>query len=76
VTVPTLVVQGENDEYGTWAQVAAILRAVVGPISTVRMPACGHSPHVDQRELTLGAMTSFAMAHLGNQKSALPATSK
>jgi pimeloyl-ACP methyl ester carboxylesterase len=63
VTVPTLVVQGDNDEYGTWEQVTAIERAVVGQVATVRVPACGHSPHVDQRERTLEAMASFAKAH-------------
>ena len=63
VTAPTLVVQGEKDEYGTWAQVAAIERALAGQVTTVRVPACGHSPHVDQRERTLDAMASFAKAH-------------
>jgi pimeloyl-ACP methyl ester carboxylesterase len=55
--------KGDNDEYGTWEQVTTIERAVVGQVATVRVPACRHSPHVDQRERTLEAMASFAKAH-------------
>jgi pimeloyl-ACP methyl ester carboxylesterase len=59
ITVPTLVVQGEQDEYGTWAQVKAIEGGVRAPVTAVRLSECGHSPHKDQRHATLDAMTTF-----------------
>jgi pimeloyl-ACP methyl ester carboxylesterase len=45
VRCPTLVVQGTADPYGTLAQVESIVRSVAGPVDTVLLPGCGHSPH-------------------------------
>ena len=56
---PTLVIQGADDEYGTVAQVDAIARQVAGPCEVAILPECGHSPHRDQPEATLAAMTTF-----------------
>jgi pimeloyl-ACP methyl ester carboxylesterase len=58
ITCPMLVIQGENDEYGTLAQVAAIQRRVPGT-QTLTLPRCGHSPHRDQPEITLGVISKF-----------------
>jgi pimeloyl-ACP methyl ester carboxylesterase len=58
ITVPVLVIQGEDDEYGTAAQVESIARRVAGA-ETLMLPACGHSPQRDQPEATLGAIASF-----------------
>ena len=57
--MPVLVIQGENDEYGTLAQVRAIEQGCQGPVQTVVLANCGHSPHVDQPNRTLTAMTNF-----------------
>ncbi len=59
ITCPVLIIQGENDEYGTVRQIEAITRQVPGPVESVLLPDCGHSPHRDQRERTLAAMTDF-----------------
>ena len=59
VHAPTLVIQGDDDEYGTVAQVDAIRRQLGAPCETLMLPACGHSPHRDQRERTLAAMSDF-----------------
>ena len=58
ITCPTLVIQGENDEYGTLAQVEAIQRRVPATQSLI-LPRCGHSPHRDQPTLTLDAIFKF-----------------
>lgn len=50
VTCPTLVLQGEDDEYGTPAQVTAIARGVSGPVETALIPGCAHVPHHQARE--------------------------
>lgn len=59
ITAPMLVVQGEDDEYGTWAQVEAIQRGAGGPVEVLAVPACGHSPHREHPGLVLDAMARF-----------------
>jgi pimeloyl-ACP methyl ester carboxylesterase len=59
ISSPLLVIQGENDEYGTLAQVDAIVRGVSGRTETLIIPDCGHSPHLQTREATLKGMTAF-----------------
>jgi pimeloyl-ACP methyl ester carboxylesterase len=59
ITVPTLVVQGEDDEYGSWKHVESIQRQSSGPVQTLLLPRCGHAPHAEQRDATLAAMTRF-----------------
>src|ERR1700730_4955978 len=58
ITCPTFVIQGENDEYGTLAQVEAIQRRLRGT-QTLILPRCRHSPHRDQPNLTLDAISKF-----------------
>jgi pimeloyl-ACP methyl ester carboxylesterase len=59
ITCPTLVIQGENDEYGTVAHVEAIRRRVPGAQALI-LPRCGHSPHRDQPDIALDAICKFA----------------
>lgn len=58
VTVRTLVIQGEDDAYGTLAQVEAIERDV-RIAKRVVFPKCGHAPHRELPEQTLTAMLAF-----------------
>jgi pimeloyl-ACP methyl ester carboxylesterase len=58
IRCPILCIQGEQDEYGTMAQVLAIQQQV--PATQVLMlPNCKHSPHRDQPEATLNRMSEF-----------------
>jgi pimeloyl-ACP methyl ester carboxylesterase len=59
VAVPVLVIQGEGDEYGTLRQVEAIERQSGGTVQSVVLADCGHTPHRDQAERTLGAIARF-----------------
>lgn len=59
IHVPTLVIQGEDDEYGTMRQVEAITRQIAGPVETRILPGCGHTPHRDQAERVLAEMVRF-----------------
>ncbi len=68
VRVPVLVVQGEDDEYGTAAQVDAVVRGVSGPAESLLLPRCGHAPHRDRPEETLAAMARFAARLDGERK--------
>jgi pimeloyl-ACP methyl ester carboxylesterase len=59
IETPLLVIQGREDEYGTLAQVDAIASGVAGPVETLVLDACGHVPHREQPERTLGAVVDF-----------------
>ena len=57
---PVLLIQGEDDPYGTVAQLEAIARQVSGPVKTVMLPDCGHSPHQSlQKDATIAAIVRF-----------------
>jgi pimeloyl-ACP methyl ester carboxylesterase len=59
IQVPILILQGQDDEYGTWKQVEAIERQAGGPVDAIALANCGHSPHREQPERTLQAMAEF-----------------
>jgi pimeloyl-ACP methyl ester carboxylesterase len=59
ITCPVLAIQGFDDEYGTMAQVDAVTRQVGGPVETLRLDRCGHSPHRDQPAAVLEALARF-----------------
>lgn len=60
VKCPVLIIQGEEDQYGTVAQVEAIARQVSGPVETVMLPDCAHSPHQSvQKDATIAAIAQF-----------------
>jgi pimeloyl-ACP methyl ester carboxylesterase len=59
VRCPVLVLQGEDDAYGTPAQLEALTAGCGGPVETRLLPRCGHSPHRQQREATLAAMAAY-----------------
>jgi pimeloyl-ACP methyl ester carboxylesterase len=57
--VPTLVIQGEDDEYGTLAQVDAISEAAPGPVTRCVLANCRHSPHRDQEKVVIAAVKAW-----------------
>lgn len=59
IKCPLLAIQGEDDEYGTMAQLDAIQARAGGPCELLKLPACGHSPHKDRPAQVLDAVISF-----------------
>ncbi len=59
ITAPVLILQGENDEYGTVRQVEAIVDGVSGPAEALLLPGAGHSPHRDRPAEMLDAVVRF-----------------
>jgi pimeloyl-ACP methyl ester carboxylesterase len=59
VRVPTLLIQGLRDEYGTKKQVDAIASAMAGHAETLVLDQSGHTPHVDQRSTVEAVMADF-----------------
>jgi pimeloyl-ACP methyl ester carboxylesterase len=58
IRCPVLCIQGEQDEYGTIRQVQAVQARVPGA-EILMLPECKHSPHRDQPERTLKAISEF-----------------
>ena len=59
IDAPVLVVQGEDDEYGTTRQLELIEAGTAGPFEGLLLPDCRHAPHLDQPDATLAAVRSF-----------------
>ncbi len=59
IDCPVLAIQGENDEYGTIAQLQAIAGKVSGRSEYLLIPDCGHIPHHQARIQVLREMTQF-----------------
>ncbi len=58
ITVPFLAIQGENDQYGSYAQLMTIKKNA--PKSDIyHFPACGHTPHLQHKEKTLQMISDF-----------------
>lgn len=62
IRCPLLAVQGEDDEYGTMAQITGI-RDRLPSTELLALPRCGHSPHRDQPEALIEAVASFVRRH-------------
>jgi pimeloyl-ACP methyl ester carboxylesterase len=58
ISVPTLLIQGYDDEYGRFAQLDRI-SASAPHCTQLRLNGCGHSPHRDQPDAVLGASRKF-----------------
>jgi pimeloyl-ACP methyl ester carboxylesterase len=67
VRCPVLAIQGRDDEYGTSAQVEAIVNGVSGPAEPLIIADCGHVPHHQARERVLAEMTRFILTLTGRR---------
>lgn len=65
ITAPILIVQGEDDEYGSAAQLNAIESQAGGGAEILMLPNCGHSPHHEHTDTVLDAMTTFVSRVVG-----------
>ena len=64
ITCPVLAVQGQNDVYGTMAQIDEIAQQAP-QTQLLKLANCGHSPHIDQPEALLAGCKQWAAAHGG-----------
>jgi pimeloyl-ACP methyl ester carboxylesterase len=58
IACPVLLIQGEDDQYGTKRQLEAIT-ARLPSAEILLLPHCGHAPHRDQPEAALDRMANF-----------------
>ena len=61
ISAPILTLQGNDDEYGTAAQITAIAE-YVARVETLFIDNCGHAPHRDAVDAVLAATARF-LAH-------------
>lgn len=59
IRVPVLIVQGENDQYGTLRQVEVAQQECRCPVEAVILPGVRHIPHREAPQATLHAMADF-----------------
>ncbi|MGE0660199.1 MAG: alpha/beta fold hydrolase [Reyranellaceae bacterium] len=65
ITVPLLAIQGEDDEYGTEAQLGTIAGKAGGYAETRLIADCGHSPHLQAPDETRAAIARFIAPFVG-----------
>ncbi len=59
VRCPVLAIQGEDDEFFSGAQLGALAALLSGRLETLRIPGCGHYPHLQARPEMLAAAIRF-----------------
>lgn len=65
ILCPALIIQGEEDEYGTLAQVEAVAQQAQGPAQQLILPGIGHTPHREAPEQVLEKSAHFILSNLG-----------
>ena len=58
ITAPVLAIQGEDDQYGSFAQLESIKNNCVNA-EIEFLPHCGHSPHLQLKDEILKLMADF-----------------
>jgi pimeloyl-ACP methyl ester carboxylesterase len=59
IRVPILIVQGEDDQYGTAKQIAVAEEECYCPVEVALLPGVRHSPQREAAEVTLKAISEF-----------------
>jgi len=59
IECPVLLIQAEDDPYGTLAQLEAIAADVSGPVERLVVAGRSHAPHLDHDEEVLGAIVRW-----------------
>jgi pimeloyl-ACP methyl ester carboxylesterase len=60
IRVPILIVQGENDQYGTTRQIEMAQQECYCPVEVAMLPDTRHAPYREAPEATLRAISDFA----------------
>jgi len=60
IRVPVLIIQGENDQYGTMRQIEIAQEECYCPVDVALLPGVGHSPYREAPNQTLAALGDFA----------------
>ena len=72
IRVPVLIVQGENDQYGTLKQIEVARQECFCPVETVVLPGIRHIHYREAPELTVDAVAAFINRLLRDHHEAEP----
>ena len=72
IRVPVLIVQGENDQYGTLKQIEVARQECFCPVEAVVLPGIRHIPYREAPELTVDAVAAFINRLLRDHHEAEP----
>jgi pimeloyl-ACP methyl ester carboxylesterase len=74
IRVPILIVQGENDQYGTTRQIEVAQEECYCPVEVALLPDTRHAPHREAPAATLRAIADFCNRLFGDhQEGVMPA---
>ncbi len=59
IKCPSLIIQGENDEYGTLEQVYSIVKNTTGESNSLILKNVGHSPHKENPQSVIEKVNQF-----------------
>lgn len=65
IVCPSLIIQGEKDEYGTIDQVTSIVSKTKGISEALMIPEIGHTPHKEATDAVLHALKKFVDHFIG-----------
>ncbi len=65
IECPVLAIQGYQDQYGTMEQIHRTVRGVE-KVDACKLDDCGHSPHRDQPDAVIAAVTTFLNSMKGS----------
>jgi pimeloyl-ACP methyl ester carboxylesterase len=68
IRVPVLIVQGENDDFGTARQIEIAREECYCPVEALLLPGIGHVPHREAPEATLSAIGDFCRGVLDDEE--------
>jgi pimeloyl-ACP methyl ester carboxylesterase len=72
IKAPVLALQGDQDQYGTEKQVDSIVSNVRGKSIKYMISDCGHSPHKEQKDITLKEIVHFIKVNINPVFSSAP----
>jgi pimeloyl-ACP methyl ester carboxylesterase len=72
IRVPILIVQGEDDQYGTLKQIEVARQECFCPVEAVVLPGIRHIPYREAPELTSNAVAEFINRLLRDHQEAEP----
>jgi pimeloyl-ACP methyl ester carboxylesterase len=57
--IPTLAIQGKDDQYGTLAQIDEVESRAYSPVDMLILDDCKHAPFVDQKDVVTAAIAEY-----------------
>lgn len=68
IQVPVLVIQGDDDEYGSYDQLVSIKKNISSSVEIMYIKGCKHIPHLQAQSLVIAKMEKFISLLIVNQQ--------